>query len=124
MNAPYDLSTLAVDLLTEAKVNLTSNNIVIPVLQCFNLLLENDIFEEAAADAMCLSRSVVTLTSSACTLRYGDRLWLMKVAQQLRDAYEHSFKKYLPYQERTANRHVDAHVSPACVFRFHDARAC
>ncbi|PSR74806.1 hypothetical protein PHLCEN_2v9520 [Hermanssonia centrifuga] len=41
---------LAVDLLTQAKRNLASNNVVIPVLQTFNVLLEGDAFEDLGDD--------------------------------------------------------------------------
>lgn len=48
--AAYDLYGLTADLLAQAKRNLTSNNVVIPVLQTFEVLLEADVFEELAGD--------------------------------------------------------------------------
>lgn len=75
--APYDLNTLAADLLAEAKVNLASNNIVVPVLQCFNLLLENDVFEEAVEDIVCLSRFVAR--SMLQPARRGRRIYTTAV---------------------------------------------
>lgn len=90
--APYDITTLAADLLTEAKVNLASNNIVVPVLQCFNLLLENDVFEEAVGDIVCLSRFVVR--SLLQPARRGAAYlhnsgWLIAVTSQFGDVDAH-----------------------------------
>ena len=45
VNGGYDLRGLASDLLAQVRGNLTSNNIVIPVLQTFNVLFEADAFE-------------------------------------------------------------------------------
>ena len=47
----YDLRGLARDLLSQAMANTGSNNVVIPVLQTFNALLEADVFEELQHDA-------------------------------------------------------------------------
>ena len=42
----YDLRGLARDLLAKALQNIGSNNVVVPVLQAFNVLLEADVFEK------------------------------------------------------------------------------
>lgn len=55
-SAAYDSSRLAADLLALAKRNLASNNIVIPVLQTFNVLLDTDAFEELDQDPEGLKR--------------------------------------------------------------------
>ena len=52
----YDLCRLAADLLVQAKRNLASNSIVIPVLQTFNILLDADVFEELEEDPNGLKR--------------------------------------------------------------------
>ena len=59
MDDEYDLCAFAADLLAEAKVNLASNNIVVPVLQCFHFLLEGDVFDGLVHDPAGLSRSVI-----------------------------------------------------------------
>lgn len=41
-NTTYDLISLATDLIQHAKSNMTSNAVVVPVLQTFNVLLEAD----------------------------------------------------------------------------------
>ncbi|KZT73795.1 ARM repeat-containing protein [Daedalea quercina L-15889] len=46
----YDQCRLAQDLVTQASRNLASNNIVVPVLQTFNVLLESDVCEELSDD--------------------------------------------------------------------------
>ncbi|KAI0657425.1 TBCD protein [Cubamyces menziesii] len=46
----YDQRGLARDLLAQAQKNVTSNNVVIPVLQTFNVLLEADTFEDLPQD--------------------------------------------------------------------------
>ncbi|KAI0699071.1 TBCD protein [Cytidiella melzeri] len=46
----YDLCKLAADLLAQAKRNLSSNSVVIPVLQTFNVLLDADVFEALGED--------------------------------------------------------------------------
>ncbi|KAF7797405.1 hypothetical protein EIP86_008600 [Pleurotus ostreatoroseus] len=94
-NAPYDLSTFAADLLSEAKLKLASNNIVIPVLQCFNLLLENDVFEAAAADATCLLRSVI---SHDCSLYRAVR------RQALADMKHNSLQMLMNIASRNISR--------------------
>ncbi|KAJ3549188.1 hypothetical protein NM688_g5206 [Phlebia brevispora] len=88
-DAPLDLCTLAGDLLADAKANPAINNIVVPILQCFSILLENDVFEEAASDAAGLRRFVPTPTNS-------------------RSALEPDIKKYLPDKECAEDRYVDA----------------
>lgn len=52
----YDLCRLAADLLVQAKRNLASNGIVIPILQTFNILLDADVFEELEEDPNGLKR--------------------------------------------------------------------
>ncbi|OCH86383.1 TBCD protein [Obba rivulosa] len=44
----YDLLRLCQDLIKQASQNFTSNNVVVPVLQTFNVLLEADVFEPLA----------------------------------------------------------------------------
>ncbi|KAL1950308.1 hypothetical protein VTO73DRAFT_5432 [Trametes versicolor] len=46
----YDQRSLARDLLAQAQKKVTSNTVVIPVLQAFNVLLEADIFENVPQD--------------------------------------------------------------------------
>ncbi|KAH9942878.1 ARM repeat-containing protein [Amylocystis lapponica] len=60
----YDLRGLAQDLVTQATRNITSNNIVIPVLQAFNILLEADVFERLPEDSVGL-KSLKSLLSVA-----------------------------------------------------------
>ena len=57
----YDLRSLAADLLAQVRGNLASNNVVIPVLQTFNVLLEADAFEELYDDSEGLKRCVARL---------------------------------------------------------------
>ena len=47
----YDLRSLAVDLLSQVKGSLANNNVVIPVLQTFNVPLEADAFEGLYEDS-------------------------------------------------------------------------
>ncbi|CDO71460.1 hypothetical protein BN946_scf184909.g54 [Trametes cinnabarina] len=47
----YDQRSLARDLLDQAQWNVTSNNVVVPVLQAFNILLEGDAFENLSQDS-------------------------------------------------------------------------
>ena len=49
-NDRYDLRGLSRDLLSQALKNSASNNVVVPVLQTFNVLLEADVFEELQHD--------------------------------------------------------------------------
>ena len=46
----YHLRGLAQDLLAQAMANVSSNNVVVPVLQTFNVLLEADVFENLPQD--------------------------------------------------------------------------
>lgn len=59
--APYNLRDLAADLLAQAKRNLTSNNIVVPVLQTLNVLLDADVFDDLEEDPVGLQRCVIHL---------------------------------------------------------------
>ena len=59
----YDLCTLARDLLSQALKNTTSNSVVVPVLQTFNILLEADVFEEMQHDKDGLKTYVGRFTS-------------------------------------------------------------
>jgi tubulin-specific chaperone D len=52
----YDLCSLAADLLAQARRNLASNSVVIPVLQTFNVLLDADAFEALPDHAEGLKR--------------------------------------------------------------------
>ena len=54
--AAYSLHLLAVDLLAQAKSNLSSNGVVVPVLHTFNVLLEADVFEGLEEDPSGLDR--------------------------------------------------------------------
>lgn len=53
----YDLQTLTEDLISQAKSNLTSNVIVLPVLQTFNVLLEGDALTKIFDDHVGCRRS-------------------------------------------------------------------
>lgn len=46
----YDLRGLARGLVAQALKNVTSNNVVIPVLQTLNIMLEGDVFEQLSQD--------------------------------------------------------------------------
>ncbi|PCH40083.1 ARM repeat-containing protein [Wolfiporia cocos MD-104 SS10] len=61
----YSLHGLAQDLLAQARRNVTSNNIVVPVLQTFNILLEADVFESLPGDPVGLQslRSLLSLVT-------------------------------------------------------------
>ncbi|TFY52216.1 hypothetical protein EVJ58_g10139 [Rhodofomes roseus] len=52
----YDQCSLAQDLVAQASINLSSNNVIIPVLQTFNVLLESDVLEELSDDPTGLRR--------------------------------------------------------------------
>ena len=54
----YDLRGLAQDLLAQALTNVGSNNVVVPVLQTFNVLLEADVFEKLPQDPQGLTTYV------------------------------------------------------------------
>ena len=58
----YDQCRLAQDLVTQASRNLASNNVVVPVLQTVNVLLESEVFEELSDDPAGLERYVRGLT--------------------------------------------------------------
>lgn len=55
----YDQRGLAHDLLAQAQKSVTSNNVVIPVLQTFNVLLEADVFENLPQDPEGLKMFVI-----------------------------------------------------------------
>jgi tubulin-specific chaperone D len=46
----YDLIGLVDDLMAHAKLHITSNSVVVPVLQTFNVLLETDALEALVLD--------------------------------------------------------------------------
>ena len=52
----YDLRTLVADLLAQVRGSLSNNNIVIPVFQTFNVLLEADALEGLYEDDEGLKR--------------------------------------------------------------------
>lgn len=52
----YSLHLLAADLLAQAKSNLSSNGVVVPVFHTFNVLLEADVFEGLEEDPCGLDR--------------------------------------------------------------------
>lgn len=52
----YDLRGLARDLIAQASSNLSANNIVVPVLQTVNVLLEADALERLSEDPEGLAR--------------------------------------------------------------------
>ena len=54
----YDQRGLAQDLVNQANRNLSSNNVVVPILQTFNVLLESDVFEALPEDPTGLERYV------------------------------------------------------------------
>ena len=54
----YDLRGLAQDLLAQALTDVGSNNVVVPVLQTFNVLLEADVFEKLPQDPQGLTTYV------------------------------------------------------------------
>ena len=55
----YNLVALARDLLAHARANFTSNAVVVPVLQTFNVLLEADALRRLPEDPKGEKRSVV-----------------------------------------------------------------
>lgn len=55
----YSLVGLARDLLAHARANFTSNGVVVPVLQTFNVLLEADALRRLPQDSQGDTRSVV-----------------------------------------------------------------
>ena len=57
-SSTYSLSELAVDLIDHAKSNMTSNAIVVPVFQTFNILLEADVLRQLPNEVVGLRRSV------------------------------------------------------------------
>lgn len=68
----YDQRSLARDLLAQAQQKVTSNTVVIPVLQTFNVLLEADVFENVPQDPEGLQTYVfpVGITLSTYDTRY------------------------------------------------------
>lgn len=52
----YSLSELVVDLIDHAKSNMTSNAVVVPVFQAFNVLLEADVLRQLSNEASGLQR--------------------------------------------------------------------
>lgn len=56
----YDQRRLAGDLLVQAQKNVGSNNVVIPVLQTFNVLLEADVFENLPQDQQGIQTWVIS----------------------------------------------------------------
>ncbi|KAI0720503.1 TBCD protein [Cerioporus squamosus] len=73
----YDLRNLAQDLLAQAMTNVSSNNVVVPVLQTFNVLLEADVFENLPQDpeGMKTLRSLLSLvTKNATKLKNPQRI--------------------------------------------------
>ncbi|KAF8073788.1 armadillo-type protein [Lyophyllum atratum] len=50
-DATYDMNTLVEDLIAQAKSHITSNTIVIPVLQTFNVLLDGDALIQLSQDS-------------------------------------------------------------------------
>ena len=57
----YSLSELVVDLIDHAKSNMTSNAVVVPVFQTFNILLEADLLRQLPNEVSGLQRSVSSL---------------------------------------------------------------
>ncbi|KAI0761942.1 TBCD protein [Trametes elegans] len=73
----YDQRRLAGDLLVPAQKNVGSNNVVIPVLQTFNVLLEADVFENLPQDQQGIQtlRSLLVLVSrNAARLKNPQRI--------------------------------------------------
>ncbi|OSD07226.1 TBCD protein [Trametes coccinea BRFM310] len=73
----YDRRSLARDLVTQAQRNATSNNVVVPILQTLNVLLEADVFESLPQDAEGLKilRSLLSLVSrNASRLKNPQRI--------------------------------------------------
>ncbi|RPD62432.1 ARM repeat-containing protein [Lentinus tigrinus ALCF2SS1-7] len=73
----YDLRNLARDLLGQARANIISNNVVVPVLQTFNVLLEADIFENLPQDpdgAETLRSLLSLVTKNASKLKNPQRI--------------------------------------------------
>ena len=64
----YDQRGLAHDLLAQAQKSVTSNNVVIPVLQTFNVLLEADVFENLPQDPEGLKMFVILFSTCDYTL--------------------------------------------------------
>ncbi|TFK86795.1 ARM repeat-containing protein [Polyporus arcularius HHB13444] len=73
----YDLRSFAQDLLAQAMTKISSNNVVMPVLQTFNVLLEADVFENLPQDpeGMKTLRSLLSLvTKNATKLKNPQRI--------------------------------------------------
>ncbi|KAH7885271.1 tubulin folding cofactor D C terminal-domain-containing protein [Phlebopus sp. FC_14] len=73
----YSLSDLTSDLINYAQTNLASNNIVVPVLQTFNLLLEADILArlpESAAGARCVEILISVSSKNVSRLKSVQRI--------------------------------------------------
>ncbi|EJF63417.1 ARM repeat-containing protein [Dichomitus squalens LYAD-421 SS1] len=73
----YDLRGLAQDLLGQALTKASSNNVVVPVLQTLNVLLEADVFERLPQDPRGLTtlRSLLSLvTKNASKLKNPQRI--------------------------------------------------
>lgn len=64
----YDLCGLAKDLLAPAAQNLSANNVVVPILQTFNVLLEADAFDPLPEQPSGLDRCVFFVAEPACLL--------------------------------------------------------
>ena len=64
----YDLVTFVKDLIAHAKSHLTQNAIVIPTLQCFNILIGGDALDRLSEDMEGLQRFVRNIEGDSTIL--------------------------------------------------------
>jgi hypothetical protein len=69
--AGYDLNSLVDDLISNLKAHVTSNVVVVPILQTFNLLLEGDALYQLSDDPHGVERSVLSKNHPICCLNYA-----------------------------------------------------
>lgn len=98
----YDQRSLVQDLVDQASRNLSSNNVVVPVLQTFSVLLESDVFDALPEDPTGLTRYVRG--------PLADRQVLNMLPQSPVPAFD-SHEKRGSLEEPSAHRDVHADVS-------------
>jgi hypothetical protein len=64
--AGYDINSLVDDLVSNLKAHVTSNVVVVPILQTFNLLLEGDALHQLSDDPRGIERSVLSKNRIYC----------------------------------------------------------
>lgn len=104
----YDLRGLAQDLLSQAVQNTSSNNVVVPVLQTFNVLLEADVFEKLPQDPQGLQTYVGMI--------FGI-LWTETKCSQITVPTVAGNQKCLAIEEPTADQYVHEMVNRVFAIR-------